>query len=155
MLIGEPAEFAGCFTTIILAFGVAIDPRNKAALGPVLAPFLVGLIVGLLVFGLSFGVHGYGGPSMNPARCFGAYVGSRFPGWHWVHWVGPILASLAHALMYKILPPWELRGKMDEVEHTTSKRDPSKVGDDPNRTDHYVPGGTLLSAEKSHEISRV
>lgn len=23
---------------------------------------------------------------MNPARCFGTFVGSRFPAWHWYHW---------------------------------------------------------------------
>lgn len=108
-------EFAGCLTLIILAFGVAIDPRNKALLGPALAPFLVGLSLGLLSFGLSFSIPGYGGPSMNPARCFGVYVGSHFPGWHWIHWVGPIAAGVAHAIMYAVVPPWELRGQMEEV----------------------------------------
>ena len=109
------AEFAGCLTLIILAFGVGIDPRNKALLGPALAPFLIGLVVGVLSFGLGFPKQGFGGPSMNPARCFGVYVGSRFPGWHWVHWVGPIAAGVCHAVMYALVPPWELREKMEEV----------------------------------------
>jgi glycerol uptake facilitator-like aquaporin len=122
-------EFAGCFSTIILAFGVAIDPRNKAVLGPVVAPLLVGLIVGVLVFGLSFAIPGYGGPSMNPGRCFGAYVGSHFPGWHWVHWVGPILASLAHAVMYTAVPPWELRTKVEELGAKPGKEGMSRSGE--------------------------
>ncbi|KAJ5820222.1 MIP transporter [Penicillium riverlandense] len=25
--------------------------------------------------------------ALNPSRCFGVYVGSQFPGYHWVHWV--------------------------------------------------------------------
>lgn len=24
---------------------------------------------------------------LNPARCFGAYVASEFPTYHWIHWV--------------------------------------------------------------------
>ncbi|ETN37091.1 uncharacterized protein HMPREF1541_08081 [Cyphellophora europaea CBS 101466] len=114
-------EFVGSLSLIILVFGVALDPRNKAVLGPVLGPFLVGSTLGVLSFGLSFGKEGYGGPSMNPARCFGAYVGSRFPGWHWVHWVGPIAAAVAHAIMYAAVPPWELRGQIEEVETREGK----------------------------------
>jgi glycerol uptake facilitator-like aquaporin len=108
-------EFVGCLSTIILAFGVGIDPRNKQLLGPVLAPFLIGLTVGTLILSLSFSIPGYGGPAMHPARCFGVYVGSRFWGYHWVHWVGPIAASIAHAIMYALVPPWELRGNVEEV----------------------------------------
>ncbi|KAG8527090.1 uncharacterized protein KY384_008519 [Bacidia gigantensis] len=26
-------------------------------------------------------------PAMNPARCLAVYVGTRFPGYHWIHWV--------------------------------------------------------------------
>lgn len=114
-------EFAGCITLIILAFGVAIDPRNKELLGPTLAPFLVGASLGVVSFGLSFSYPGYGGPSMNPARCFGVFVGSHFPGWHWIHWVGPIAASVAHAIMYAAVPPWELRGQIEEVATHESK----------------------------------
>jgi glycerol uptake facilitator-like aquaporin len=108
-------EFAGSLSVIILAFGVGIDPRNKSLLGPVLAPFLIGLAVGVLILSLSFSIPGYGGPAMHPARCFGVYVGSRFWSYHWVHWVGAIAASIAHAVMYCLVPPWELRNNVEEV----------------------------------------
>ena len=28
---------------------------------------------------------------VNPARCFGVYVASHFPGYHWIHWVSIFL----------------------------------------------------------------
>lgn len=99
-------EFMCCLTLLFLAFGVGLDPRQSAIFGPALAPALVGLALGVLSFGLSFGKPGYGGPSMNPARCFGVYVGSHFPYWHWYHWVATIAASICHALVYSLVPPW-------------------------------------------------
>ncbi|KAL8312200.1 hypothetical protein RB597_002693 [Gaeumannomyces tritici] len=61
-------EFAACLAFITLAYAAALDPRNRDVIGPRLP-----------------GAEGFGGASLNPARCFGVYVGSRFPGWHWVH----------------------------------------------------------------------
>jgi glycerol uptake facilitator-like aquaporin len=43
---------------------------------------------------------------MNPARCMGAFVGSRFPSFDWVTWVGPISASIIHGFVYWARPPW-------------------------------------------------
>ena len=100
-------EFMACLTILFLAFGVGLDPRQSAVFGPALAPALVGLALGVLSFGLSFGKPGYGGASMNPARCFGVYVGSRFPYWHWYHWVASIAAAVTHALFYSLVPPWK------------------------------------------------
>ncbi|KAG9229600.1 aquaporin-like protein [Amylocarpus encephaloides] len=79
-------ELMTCTTLLFLAFGVGLDPRQKAVIGPSLGPVLVGLTVGVLSFGIGFGRYGFGGASVNPARCFGAFVGSRFPGWHWINW---------------------------------------------------------------------
>lgn len=110
-------EFTGSFILITVVFGVAIDPRNKLLLGPTLAPFLVGLTLGLVSLSLSVAKIAYGGPSMNPARCFGILVGTGFDGksWHWIHWVGPIAAAVLHSIMYNLVPPWQLRGKVEEV----------------------------------------
>ncbi|EJT74741.1 hypothetical protein GGTG_08579 [Gaeumannomyces tritici R3-111a-1] len=81
-------EFAACLAFITLAYAAALDPRNRDVIGPRLP-----------------GAEGFGGASLNPARCFGVYVGSRFPGWHWVHWLGPLAASMAHAVMQSLMPP--------------------------------------------------
>ena len=100
-------EFMACLTILFLAFGVGLDPRQSAVFGPALAPALVGLALGVLSFGLSFNKPGFGGASMNPARCFGVFVGSRFPYWHWYHWVAAIAAAVTHALFYSLVPPWK------------------------------------------------
>ncbi|KAK6366821.1 hypothetical protein LTS17_010372 [Exophiala oligosperma] len=110
-------EFTGSFILITIIFGVAIDPRNKTLLGPALAPLLAGLTLGLVSLSLSVAKIAYGGPSMNPARCFGVFVGTGFSGetWHWIHWVGPIAAAVIHAMMYNLVPPWQFRGQVEEV----------------------------------------
>jgi glycerol uptake facilitator-like aquaporin len=79
-------ELMASTTLLFLAFGVGLDPRQRQTIGFSLAPFLVGLSLGVLTFATGFARYGYGGASMNPARCFGAFVGSSFPGWHWIHW---------------------------------------------------------------------
>jgi glycerol uptake facilitator-like aquaporin len=99
-------EFMADITLIFLAFGVGLDPRQKDTFGPALGPILVGLVLGVLSFGTAIVRTGYGGASMNPARCMGAYVGSRFPEYAWIVWVGPISASIIHGVVYWALPPW-------------------------------------------------
>lgn len=89
-------EFVACMILLFLAFGIALDPRQRAVFGPALAPIFVGAISALLTVGTGFSRYGYGGASLNPARCFSVFVGSRFPGWHWVHWIGPFCASIVH-----------------------------------------------------------
>ncbi|KAE8446704.1 hypothetical protein EG329_011748 [Mollisiaceae sp. DMI_Dod_QoI] len=79
-------EFMCSLILIFLAFGVGLDPRQKQTIGPSLGPFLVGMVLAVVSFGSAFTRYGFGGAGMNPARCFGAFVGSRFPGWHWIHW---------------------------------------------------------------------
>ena len=99
-------EFMADITLLFLAFGVGLDPRQKGTFGPALGPILVGMVVGVLSFGTSISRAGYGGASMNPARCMGAFVGSKFPSFAWVTWVGPISASIIHGFIYWALPPW-------------------------------------------------
>jgi glycerol uptake facilitator-like aquaporin len=79
-------EFMSCIVLLFFAFGVGLDPRQKQIVGPTLGPFLIGMTLGSLSFGTGFARYGYGGASLNPARCFGTYVGTRFPTFHWIHW---------------------------------------------------------------------
>ena len=79
-------EFMAATLLLFLAFGLGLDPRQRQMIGPSLGPFLVGMALGIVSFGTGFTRYGYGGASINPARCFGAFVGSTFPGWHWHHW---------------------------------------------------------------------
>lgn len=98
-------EFMGSLQLLVMAFGVGLDPRQKNIFGPALAPILVGLAAGASALCFAFAVPGSGGAGLNPARCFGVFVGSRFPGWHWINWVGPLAASILHGIIYFIVPP--------------------------------------------------
>lgn len=53
-----------------LAFGVALDPRQRELFGPLGGPFAVGCSLGLVSFATAGLVPGYTGASMNPTRCF-------------------------------------------------------------------------------------
>ncbi|KAF5622229.1 Aquaporin PIP-type [Fusarium tjaetaba] len=89
-------ELVSATLLLFLAFGVGLDPRQAKIIGPALGPFMVGLSVGTMSFASAFARYGYGGAGLNPARCMGAFVGSRFPTWHWIHWVADGIACLAH-----------------------------------------------------------
>jgi glycerol uptake facilitator-like aquaporin len=79
-------EFMTCLILLFFAFGVGLDPRQRKVVGPTLGPFLVGLSLAALGLGTAYSRYGYGGTSLNPARCFGTFVGSQFPDYHWIHW---------------------------------------------------------------------
>ena len=120
-------EFMTCLMLLFFAFGTGLDPRQRDTVGPTLGPFLIGISLASLSFGTGFVRYGYGGASLNPARCLGAYVGSRFPSFHWIHWyailyklsrecvlicrTADIAACAGHAVFYHIVPPW--KGKPD------------------------------------------
>ncbi|OCT52833.1 hypothetical protein CLCR_10497 [Cladophialophora carrionii] len=100
-------ESVMCFVQLFLAFGLGLDPRNGTAFGPSLAPILIGLSSALTVFVGSFARPGYLGTSGNPARCLGFMAaGERFT-YHWVHWVGPIMASTVNGVLYWLVPPYK------------------------------------------------
>ncbi|KAJ5226981.1 MIP transporter [Penicillium citrinum] len=103
---GLVIEFIACLILIFLAFGVALDPRQGKVFGPATGPWFVGVVLGITSWGTAFTREGYIGASLNPARCFGAYVASEFPTYHWIHWVGPLAASVGHGLVYFIDPLW-------------------------------------------------
>lgn len=52
-----------------LAFGTGLDPRQAAIFGPQLGPLLVGLSLGVVTASTTGRAAGYGGASVNPARC--------------------------------------------------------------------------------------
>ncbi|PIG87644.1 MIP transporter [Aspergillus arachidicola] len=99
-------EFIFCLVLIFLSFGVGLDPRQSSIYGAALSPFLVGMTLGVVSWGSSFTRAGYAGASLNPARCFGVYVATSFPGYHWIQWVGPLAASIGHGIVYFVAPPW-------------------------------------------------
>lgn len=95
------------FFVLFVAYSVALDPPRLPRIGYTLAPFIIGGIVGLCIFAGGNLATGYGGVGLNPGRCIGPAValgGSLWTG-HWVFWVGPALAGLAMAALYRNNPP--------------------------------------------------
>jgi len=100
-------EFTSCLALIFVAFGVALDPRQRATMGAVMGPILVGIDLGAMTFATGIFRPGFSGASLNGARCFGLFASSNFPSYHWVHWVAPLAASAVHGVVYWILPPYK------------------------------------------------
>ncbi|KAL4882569.1 aquaporin-like protein [Aspergillus karnatakaensis] len=98
-------EFVTDFALIFFSFAVGLDPRQRDVYGPALGPILIGFAVAMCAFFTGITIPGYGGFSGNPGRCFAAMVGSHFESYHWIHWVGPLAASMAHGVLYYLLPP--------------------------------------------------
>lgn len=121
-------EFTTDFALIFLSFGVGLDPRQREVFGPALGPIFVGIVLGVCTFMTGFSIPGYTGFCMvpqgpaseepdltndgphitagNPARCFAAMVGSHFVSYHWIHWIGPLAAAIAHGVLYQLVPPY-------------------------------------------------
>ncbi|KAJ6094495.1 hypothetical protein N7467_002008 [Penicillium canescens] len=112
-------EFTTDFALIFLSFGVGLDPRQRSVFGPALGPILVGVVLGMCTFVTGFSRIGYSGFSGNPARCFGAMVGSHFTSYHWIHWVAPLSASFIHGMLYYFIPPYS-RKRAAQVSVETS-----------------------------------
>ncbi|HEY2066272.1 MAG TPA: aquaporin [Gemmatimonadaceae bacterium] len=84
-------EFLATFFLTFVVFGSAVDPT---------APKVGGFAIGLTVTADILAIGPLTGASMNPARSFGpALVSGIFEG-HFIYWLGPILGSVAAALLY-------------------------------------------------------
>ena len=99
-------ETISSFTLLILAFGVALDPRQQKLFGPLGGPLAVGCSLGLVSFAGAGLVPGYTGASMNPARCFAFAITRRDFTDQWIWWVGPFCGSVLIAVTYLVAPPY-------------------------------------------------
>lgn len=70
-------ETISSFALLVLAFGVALDPRQQKLFGPLGGPFAVGCSLGLVSFASAGLVPGYTGASVNPGRCFAFAIARR------------------------------------------------------------------------------
>ena len=62
-------------------------------------------------------------PALNPARCFGIMAASNFTSYHWIHWLGPVMAAGVHGLFYALVPSG--RNQEYQVSHTQKDLSPS------------------------------
>lgn len=102
-------ETVSSFAFLVLAFGVALDPRQQKLFGPLVGPLAVGCSLGLVSFASAGLVPGFTGASMNPARCFAFAITRRKFADQWIWWVGPFCGSWLLAITYFIAPPYHSR----------------------------------------------
>lgn len=83
--------------TMLLVLAVCMGAVNEKTMGP-LAPFSIGfsVIVDILAGG------GISGACMNPARAFGPAVMAGYWDFHWIYWLGPLLAGLFVGLLIRL-----------------------------------------------------
>jgi hypothetical protein len=87
------------------AYGVAFDRQQADVYGPILAPIVIGTSLGLAIW-VSSGMIDFGYVwGGNPALCMGSAVGASDWKDTWVVWVGALLASAVHSLLYLAVPP--------------------------------------------------
>ena len=84
-------EFLATFFLTFVVFGTAVDPS---------APKVGGFAIGLAVTADILAIGPLTGASMNPARSFGPAVVSGVLEGQAIYWIGPILGSIAAALLY-------------------------------------------------------
>jgi MIP family channel proteins len=98
-------EAIATFFLTFVVFGTAVDPA---------APKVGGFAIGLAVLADILAIGPLTGGSMNPARSFGPAVASGVLEGQLIYWIGPILGSIAAALLYDRL--FLRRGK-EPVDH--------------------------------------
>lgn len=96
------AESMFSFITLFFAFGIAFDPQQFPVFGPVLAPMFAALGIATNAYVSSGLIAGVG---VNAARCFGPAVITGRVSRQWIYWVGELIASVVHAILYITVPP--------------------------------------------------
>ncbi|XP_043945337.1 aquaporin-8 [Protopterus annectens] len=92
------AVVAEIILTSLLLLTVSMGAINEKSRTP-LAPFSIGLTVTTCI--LAGG--DISGACMNPARAFGPAVVSGIWAYHWVYWVGPIVAAFIIGALLRLL----------------------------------------------------
>ena len=98
-------EAIATFFLTFVVFGTAVDPA---------APKVGGFAIGLAITADILAIGPLTGGSMNPARSFGPAVASGILEGQLIYWIGPIIGSIAAALLYDGL--FLRRGK-EPVDH--------------------------------------
>jgi len=70
------------------------------------APLAVGSSVGLISFSSGALAAGYSGTSMHPGKCFAFAVARSSFADQWIWWVGPLVGSVLHMLIFRAAPPY-------------------------------------------------
>jgi MIP family channel proteins len=93
------------FMLTFVVFGTAVDPKS---------PRIGGLAIGATVTAGILAIGPFTGGSFNPARSFGPAVASGIFEGQAVYWIGPIVGSVAAAVLYDML---FLRREREPADH--------------------------------------
>ena len=86
--------------------GVAFDERQGAIFGPILGPVAISAAVGVSIFASARTAM-----MINWAECVAiGIVGGDFDGNEWISFVGPLIASVVHAVLFLGVPPSQANG---------------------------------------------
>ena len=97
------------FLTFLLVITILLITRN-----PMLA-IVSGLAIGFVLTANTFAGTSLTGASMNPARSFGPAIFANTLGTYWIYICGPLLGSLAAALVYRLFTiDFSVHDKVDE-----------------------------------------
>ncbi|XP_035266901.1 aquaporin-8-like [Anguilla anguilla] len=84
--------------TFYLVLTVCMSAINKQSKTP-LAPFCIGLTLTVAILGGG----GVSGACLNPARALGPAVVANYWPYHWVYWVGPLIAAVIVGVVLRLL----------------------------------------------------
>lgn len=65
------------------------------------ATYFAPIGIGISIFIAHICATNWTGTSINPARSFGPAVVTKFVGYHWIYWVGPLGGSILAFVVYK------------------------------------------------------
>jgi MIP family channel proteins len=98
-------EAIATFFLTFVIFGTAVDPK---------APRIGGLAIGLTLAASILAIGPFTGGSLNPARSLGPAVASGVFEGQYIYWIGPLVGSLAAAMLYDTL---FIRRDREPVDH--------------------------------------
>jgi len=91
--------FLEALLTALLVFTVLMLAAEKHK-----ATFMAPIGIGLTLFVCQLFGTLWTGCGMNPARALGpSVITGRYPGYHWIYWVGPLVGSLFATFLYTLL----------------------------------------------------
>ncbi|KAK9896930.1 aquaporin-like protein [Cystobasidium minutum MCA 4210] len=146
--------FLEAFLTAMLVFTVLMLAAEKHR-----ATYLAPIGIGLTLFVCQMFGTLWTGCAMNPARALGpSVVSGRFPGYHWIYYVGPIVGSLIATALYGLLKAFDytsvVLGQDSSDEQTTRSPPVSKLWHAGMGFTRQQRTAMLAGGMKPHDIER-
>ncbi|XP_053412614.1 aquaporin-8-like [Nycticebus coucang] len=123
--------------TTLLALAVCMGAINEKTKSP-LAPFSIGFSVTVDI--LAGGA--VSGACMNPARAFGPAVMANYWGFHWIYWLGPLLAGLLVGLLLRMAAVSTVRKGLETQQEIVSPSPQAGKGQEVISLENSGPGDT-------------